>query len=230
MGRRKTRNRAVFIVSSATIITLTLLAGAIFFLLPRITAAITKQSNVTTEQAHKAAPIKKASGNTSNTSKITAQPTQATSTSTKTDSRSTTMSNGNNTKPAPATTANNGNQTGTAPIATSPQNLTVPPVMLKEYVSNIRHMVAQNLNITDKALAQDLQSGMHLTSIATQHGLSNAQLQTLLASSITSGFQPAISAGSLTQAQVSSFIQQTQQNPTTLEQQLSILPLASAHW
>jgi hypothetical protein len=122
----------------------------------------------------------------------------------------------------------NGNQAA-APAAPA-QNMTVPIVTLKQYVPDIRHMVAQNFNLTDKALAQQLQNGMHLKDIAMQHGLSDMQLQNLLSTSITTGFQPAITAGSVTPVQVSTFIQQTQQNPTTLEQQMSILPAPVAHW
>jgi hypothetical protein len=124
-----------------------------------------------------------------------------------------------------ATTTNgtNGNQATT-------QNTTIPLVTLKQYVPDIRHTVAQSLNITDKALALQLQGGMHLKDIAMQHGLTNTQLENLLSSSISLGFQPAINTGSLTQMQVSSFIQQTQLNPTTFEQQLSVLPAPVAHW
>lgn len=226
MVRRKTRKRPVLLISSATVLTLALLVGAVFFLLPKITAANANQSmNAASHASNTAHKINSTAPN-SHASKIVAQPTQATSITVKTGSQTSAMGNGK----TPATTANNGNQASTAPAATSAQNLTVPVVTLKQYVPNIRHMVAQSFNITDKALAQDLQSGMHLTNIAMQYGLSNAQLQTLLSTSITSSFQPAISAGSLTQAQVSSFIQQTQQNPTTLEQQLSILQPEAAHW
>ncbi|MBV9616094.1 MAG: hypothetical protein JO031_11615 [Ktedonobacteraceae bacterium] len=156
-------------------------------------------------------------GNTNTASKVgqvAVQPTQAPSTTTKAGSNAGAMDNGNK---APA-------------AAAPPQNMTVPVVTLKQYVPDIRHMVAQNFNITDKALAQQLQNGMHLKDIAMQHGLSDAQLQSLLSTSISTGFMPAINAGSLTQVQVSSFIQQTQQNPTTLEQQMSILPAPVAHW
>jgi transposase-like protein len=138
-------------------------------------------------------------------------------TTTKQSTNSAPMGNTNTTQATPAPTV-------------MPKSATVPLVTLKQYVSNIRHMVAQSFNITDKALAQQLQNGMHLKDIAMQHGLSDTQLQRLLSSSISTGFQPAISAGSVTQAQVSTFIQQAQQNPTTLEQQLSILPPTVAHW
>jgi hypothetical protein len=238
MVRRKTGNRSLLIISSATVLTLALLAGAVFFLLPKITAANANQSTGTTGQVDNTAHTINATGKTAQVGQVAVQPKQAAAVTTKTNANA--KGNGNaantvpatsgNNNPAPATAANNGNQAASAPAATSQQNLTVPVVTLKQYVPDIRHMVAQSFNITDKALALDLQNGMHLTNIAMQHGLSNAQLQTLLSSSITTGFQPAITTGSLTQAQVSTFIQQTQQNPTTLEQQLSILPPAVAHW
>lgn len=234
MVRRKTRKRPVLLISSVTVLTLALLAGAVFFLLPKVTAASTTQSTGTTGQINNTANTINTKGNAGNIGKVAIQPTRTVAVAPQKNSPAT--GNGNTTKPAatgnnnPAAPANNGAKTTAAPAATSPQNLTVPVVTLKQYVPNIRHMVAQSFNITDKALVLDLQSGMHLTTIATQQGLSNAQLQTLLSSSITTSFQPAITTGSLTQAQVSSFIQQTQQNPTTLEQQLSILPPPVAHW
>jgi hypothetical protein len=240
MVRRKTGNRSLLIISSATVLTLALLAGAVFFLLPKITASNANQSTGTTGQVDNTTHTMNATGNTGKVGQVAVQPKQAAAVTTKTNANAKGNGNGNaantvpatsgNNNPAPATSANNGNQTTSVPATTSQQNLTVPVVTLKQYVPDIRHMVAQSFNITDKALALDLQNGMHLTNIAMQHGLSNAQLQTLLSSSITTGFQPAITTGSLTQAQVSTFIQQTQQNPTTLEQQLSILPPAVAHW
>ncbi len=234
MVRRKTGNRSLLIISSATVLTLALLAGAVFFLLPKIAASSANQSTGTTGQAGNTAHTLNSTGTTGNVGQVAVQGKQAAAPATKTN----TKGNGNTTNTVPVTAANNNQTPATsanngatsAPATTSQQKLTVPIVTLKQYVPNIRHMVAQSLNITDKALALDLQNGMHLTNLATQQGLSNTQFQTLLSSSITSSFQPAITAGSLTQAQVSSFIQQTQQNPTTLEQQLSILPPAVAHW
>jgi len=220
MVRPKARRRPWLLISSAIVLALALLSGAVFFLLPKITAASVNQPVVSTGQANNAAHTINSTmntGNTTNTSKagqVAAQPTQPASTTTKTGSNAGAMGNGNK-----------------APVAAAPsQNMTVPVVTLKQYVPDIRHMVAQNFNITDKALAQQLQNGMHLKDIAMQHGLSDAQLQSLLSTSISTGFMPAINAGSLTQVQVSSFIQQTQQNPTTLEQQMSILPAPVAHW
>jgi hypothetical protein len=238
MVRRKTGNRALLIISSATALTLALLAGAVFFLLPKIAAFNVNQSTGTTGQVDNTTHTINAMGNTGKVSQVAVQPKQAAATTTKTKTNAkgsgntthTVPATSGNTNSAPATSTNNGNQATSAPATAAQQNLTVPVVTLKQYVPNIRHMVAQSFNITDKALALDLQNGMHLTNIAMQHGLSNAQLQTLLSSSISTGFQPAITTGSLTQAQVSTFIQQTQQNPTTLEQQLSILPPAVAHW
>ena len=226
MARRKTGNRSLLIISSVTVLTLSLLAGAVFFLLPKITASSANQSAGTTGQASNTAHTINSTGNTAKVGQAAVQPKQHTAATTKTNAKG----NRDATNTVPTTSANNGKQAAPAPTATLQQNLTVPVVTLKQYVPDIRHMVAQSFNITDKALALDLQNGMHLTNIAMQHGLSIAQLQTLLSSSITTGFQPAITTGSLTQAQVSTFIQQTQQNPTTLEQQLSILPPAVAHW
>ncbi|HEV2661018.1 MAG TPA: hypothetical protein VGU68_10480, partial [Ktedonobacteraceae bacterium] len=70
----------------------------------------------------------------------------------------------------------------------------------------------------------------HLKDIAQAQGISDNQLKALLATSIQSGFGTAIQIGQLTQAQVSSFVQQTQQNPMLLEQTLSVTPPLPAHW
>ncbi len=216
--RQKARRRPWLLISSAIILTLALLTGAVFFLLPKITAARVTQPMVSSAQGNHAATTLNSTAKTGNANtastvgQVAAQPTQAASTTTKQGSNSAAMGNGKTTQPAPATAANNGNQ-ASAP-ATVPQNATVSVVTLKQYVPGIRHMMAQNFNITDKALAQQLQNGMHLKDIATQQGLSVAQLQNLLSTSISTGFQPAINTGSLTQTQVSTFIQQMQQNPT----------------
>ena len=229
MVRRKARRRSGLIIGSAIVLTLAVLSGAVFFLLPKITAASVNQPMSSTRQASNTANTINSTTSTSNTNKtnqgskvsnatntgqIPSQPTQAPATTTKQSSNTGTMGNGNQ---------------AAAPAAPA-QNMTVPIVTLKQYVPDIRHMVAQNFNLTDKALAQQLQNGMHLKDIAMQHGLSDMQLQNLLSTSITTGFQPAITAGSVTPVQVSTFIQQTQQNPTTLEQQMSILPAPVAHW
>src|SRR5438876_2272413 len=229
MIRPKARRRPWLLISSATIFTLAVLTGAVFFLLPKIVATHANQSTGSTgnsaqtlnstNNTSNANPTNKAS-NTNTAVQVKVQPTQAVPTMTAQGSNATTTDNGNTMQSTPATGTNNG----------APQTATVPVVTLKQYVPDIRHMVAQQLNITDKALAQQLQNGMHLKDIAMQHGLSDMQLQNVLSNSITAGFQPAVSAESLTQMQVSSFIQHTQLNPTTLEQQLSVLPAPVAHW
>lgn len=225
MIRPRTRRRPWLLISSATILTLAVLTGAVFFLLPKIVATHANQPTGSTGNSAQTLNSKNNTGSANLTNKasntntavhVTVQPTQAVPTM---------AAQGSN-----ATTTGKGNTMQSTPANTAPQTATVPVVMLKQYVPDIRHMVAQQLNITDKALAQQLQNGMHLKDIAMQHGLSGMQLQNVLSSSITAGFQPAVSAGSLTQMQVSSFIQQTQLNPMVLEQQLSILPAPVAHW
>jgi hypothetical protein len=223
MVRPKARKRPWLIISSVSILTLAVLSGAVFFLLPKISAASTNQSTGSMGNSAQTLNTTNTTGNVNKTGQVAAQPTQAAPTMTTQGSNAPTTANGTNTQPTPATGATNSNQATT-------QNAAVPLITFKQYVPDIRHMVAQNLNITDKALALQLQSGMHLKDIAMQHGLSNTQLENVLSSSISLGFQPAINAGNLTQMQVASFIQQTQLNPTTFEQQLSILPAAVAHW
>lgn len=252
---RPARQRPWIVIVSITILALALLSGAFFFLLPKLAAASTTQTTSmgatnntaqtlnTTKNTGAANMTNKpgttsstntanttntanASGNANNAGQQVAPQTNQPAPATTTQS-SNVPTTGNNNSPQ-QTTTQSGNNAGQQQ-ATS-QNLSVPLVMLKQYVPDIRHIVAQKFNITDKALALQLQNGIHLTDIAMQHGFSVTQLENLLSSAITLGFQPAVATGLLTQTQISTFIQQIQINPTTLEQQLSILPPPVAHW
>src|SRR5450631_1234462 len=85
MVRRKKGNRSLLIISSATILTLALLAGAVFFLLPKITAANANQPTSTTGQIDNTTHTINATGNTGNVSQVAVQPKQAAAATTKTN-------------------------------------------------------------------------------------------------------------------------------------------------
>src|SRR6266487_2486007 len=201
MARRKTR-RTMFIISGATLTALALIAGAIL---------VTYQITINAHGAIGSALTAPASGSANTiqaTTKNAAQQTTPVATANKAAPVQI---------PGNPTPANNG-KTNTQ--ATQPNtNTFVQP--LKLYGPQIQHKVAQGLNISDRALATQLQAGKHLKDIAQAQGIS---------ASITSGFAPAIQSGQLTQAQVSSFVTQTQQNPQMLEQTLSVAPPPPLHW
>jgi DNA-binding CsgD family transcriptional regulator len=211
----------VFIVSGSALLALAFIAGAVLLTLPKITATgVRPTSQVSTNNP---AHTIQGTTNTDQPAKVVPQPISATATNAQGTATPTTTGNGQQ----KTTTVGNGNQpTSTMSAATA--SMFVQP--LKQYGLSIQRMVAQGLNISNKQLAMQLQAGKHLKDIAQTQGVSTNQLQILLANSIQSGFGPAIQGGQLTQAQVSSFVQQTQQNPATLEQTLSVTPPKPAHW
>ena len=210
MARRKTR-RTMFIISGATLTALALIAGAIL---------VTYQITINAHGAIGSALTAPASGS-ANTIQATTKNAAQQTTPVATANKATPVQISGNPTPA-----NNGN---TNTPATQPNtNTFVQP--LKLYGPQIQHKVAQGLNISDRALATQLQAGKHLKDIAQTQGISATQLQTLISTSITSAFAPAVQSGQLTQAQVSSFVTQTQQNPQMLEQPLSVAPPPPLHW
>ncbi len=219
MARRNTK-RLVFIVGGVTLLALALIAGAVILQLPKIAATGT----VPASQASTNSPVQTTIQGTTKTdqsAKVAPQPTSAAKVNTQGPAAPTATGNGQQ------KTTTTGNQpTGTMPAAAA--GIFEQP--LKQYGSSIQRMVAQGLNISNKQLAMQLQAGKYLKDIAQAQGVSDNQLQTLLANSIQSGFGPAIQVGQLTQAQVSSFVQQMQQNPALLEQTLSVTPPQPAHW
>ena len=96
--------------------------------------------------------------------------------------------------------------------------------IVKGYVPTIRDQMAQGLHLTSEQLMTDLRSGQTLDQIATTQKVSSTQLTTLISTSITTGLQPAVDAGTLTQKQVDSLVKRYEKNHTTLEKLLSAMP------
>jgi hypothetical protein len=222
MKRRNTK-RMLFIVSGATLLAVALIAGAALFALPKITAANVGPASqaATNSTMNSAVHTIQATTTTNHPAQVAQQPTAVASP----QASPTVTGNG---QQKTTTTVNQSTSTSsTMPAAAS--SLFVEP--LKQYGFSIQSMVAQGLNISNTQLATQLQASKHLTDIAQAQGVSSNQLQTLLATSIQSSFGPAIQNGQLTQAQVSSFVLQTQQNPVMLEPTLSVTPpKPAAHW
>jgi|GEM_PF-4505672 hypothetical protein len=227
---RRNMKRMVFIASGVTLLALALIAGAVLVKLPKTAATGTAPVS----QASTNSPAQTTIQGTTKTdqpAKVAPQPTSAAKVNTQTPAAPAATGNG---QQKTTTTSNqlNGNQ----PTSNQP-NSTMPATTagmfeqpLKQYGSSIQLMVAQGLNISNRQLAMQLQASKHLKDIAQAQGVSNNQLKTLLATSIQSGFGPAVQIGQLTQTQVSSFVQQTQQNPVLLEQTLSVTPPLPSHW
>lgn len=204
MTRRQTRRPMfIIIIGGAVLMVLALIAGAVL---------LTYQITINAHAVPGSASTAPASGS--------ANAIQATPTTNKAAQQ-----------PVPAATATAPVQIPANPTASTTQsNANTFAQPLKSYGPQIQHMVAQGLNVPDKELATQLQAGKHLKDIAQVQGISNTQLQTLISTSITNSFAPAVQGGLLTQTQVSSFVTQTQQNPQMLEQTLSIAPPPRPHW
>jgi polyhydroxyalkanoate synthesis regulator phasin len=84
---------------------------------------------------------------------------------------------------------------------------------LRQYVPQIESQVAQGLHLSVTQLQSDLKSGMSLSQIASQQGISNAQLQTIVQSAIQSAANQAVHDGNLTQTQATDFMQFLQKHP-----------------
>ena len=222
---RRNMKRMVFVASGVTLLALALIAGAVLVKLPKTAATGTAPVS----QASTNSPAQTTIQGTTKTdqpAKVAPQPTSAAKVNTQTPAAPAATGNG---QQKTTTTSNppNGNQPNSTMPATTAGIFEQP---LKQYGSSIQIMVAQGLNISNRQLAMQLQAGKHLKDIAQAQGVSNNQLKTLLATSIQSGFGPAVQIGQLTQTQVSSFVQQTQQNPMLLEQTLSVTPPLPSHW
>jgi hypothetical protein len=232
MVRRKTR-LTMFIIGGAALLTLALIAGAVLFALPKTTNAGVATGTASKAPANSSAQtIQTTNTTTDKAAQPAQQPTPAAPTTVPGQVQvpgNPTPANGGNPAPNP-TPANNGNPAPNPTTPPAPQNMNMFAQPLKQYGSDIQHMVAQGLNITDKQLATQLQAGKHLKDIAQAQGVSNTQLQNLISNALQSGFTPAVQGGQLTQAQVSSFVAQMQQDPKMLEQELSIMPLVAHHW
>ena len=120
------------------------------------------------------------------------------------------------------TSANSPTATSTSSTTTKTKVKTEAAI-IKEYTPDIRDNMAQGLHLTPEQLTNDLRSGQTLNQIATTQGVSNTQLQTLISTSVTTGLQPAVTAGTLTQTQVNNLVKRYEKNHTPLEKLLSVL-------
>jgi hypothetical protein len=88
--------------------------------------------------------------------------------------------------------------------------------LLRQHDQAIKTQVANGLKLTPEELTTQLHSGKTLTAIASAQHVSLPQLQTLIATSLQTGLQPAIDAGDLTQQQLTVLTKRMQKNPDTL--------------
>ncbi|HEV2655095.1 MAG TPA: hypothetical protein VGT82_09045 [Ktedonobacteraceae bacterium] len=227
---RRNMKRMVFIAGGVTLLALALIAGAVVVKLPKTAATGT----MPTSQATMNSPAQTTIQGTTKIdqpAKVAPQPTSAAKVNTQTPQAPAAKNHSQHKMKTTSNQPNNNPTTSNQPTSTVPAATTgIFAQPLKQYGFSIQLMVAQGLNIPSKQLAMQLQAGKHLKDIAQAQGISDNQLKALLATSIQSGFGTAIQIGQLTQAQVSSFVQQTQQNPMLLEQTLSVTPPLPAHW
>jgi polyhydroxyalkanoate synthesis regulator phasin len=92
---------------------------------------------------------------------------------------------------------------------------------LKQYLPAVTTQVASGLKMDASTLMSQLQSGKSLSEIATAHGVSSAQLQTIITNAIQSAVHKAMSDGNLTQQQATNIMQMLQKNPAALNHLLN---------
>ena len=119
------------------------------------------------------------------------------------------------------TSANSPQATPSATVTTKKTTITT---IVKEYIPSIRDQMAQGLHLTPEQLTTDLRSGQTLDQIATTQKVSSTQLTTLISKSVTTGLQPAVDAGTLTQKQVDALVKRFEKTHTPLEKLLSAMP------
>ena len=120
------------------------------------------------------------------------------------------------------TSASSPSATPSATVTTTKK--TTPASIVKGYIPTIRDQMAQGLHLTPEQLMTDLRSGQTLDQIATTQKVSSTQLTTLISTSVTTGLQPAVDAGTLTQKQVDALVKRLEKNHTPLEKLLSATP------
>ena len=109
------------------------------------------------------------------------------------------------------------------PSSTTKTKVKTEAAIIKEYTPDIRDRIATGLHLTPEQLTNDLRSGQTLDQLATAQGVSSTQLDTLISTSVTTGLQPAVTAGTLTQTQVDNLVKRYEKNHTPLEKLLSVL-------
>lgn len=92
---------------------------------------------------------------------------------------------------------------------------------LKQYVPTLAAQVAQGLHMNASQLMSQLQSGKSLSDIASAHGVSSTQLQSIVTNAIQSVVNKAVSDGNLTQQQATNIMQVVQKHPAALNRLLN---------
>jgi hypothetical protein len=95
---------------------------------------------------------------------------------------------------------------------------------IRQYTPNVEQQLASGLKLTSDQLNTQLSSGKTLTQIATDQKVTGPQFTTLIATSLQNGLQPAVTAGQLTQKQVSQLVKRFQKNPDQLGHLLIVQP------
>lgn len=92
--------------------------------------------------------------------------------------------------------------------------------IVRQYAPAIKTQIAQGLKLTPDQLTTDLKSGKTLSQIATAQNVSASQLQTITNAAVQTSLRPAVTAGTVTQQQVTGVIKRFEKNPTQLDKLL----------
>lgn len=97
---------------------------------------------------------------------------------------------------------------------------------LKPNAATIQSQIAQDLHLSASQLQQDIKAGQTLSQIATAQKVSSSQLQTDEANAVKPYLDQAVTSGSVTQKQESSYLKRLQKNPDFLDTLLKVKPAA----
>ena len=93
---------------------------------------------------------------------------------------------------------------------------------LKPNAAAIQNQIAQDLHISASQLQQDIKSGQTVSQIATAQNVSATQLQTDEVNAVKPYLDQAVSAGSVTQKQETTYLSHLQKNPDGLDNLLKL--------
>ena len=117
-------------------------------------------------------------------------------------------------------------QTPTPTVTASPSATTkkANPVTaaLKLNAAAIQSQIAQDLHITASQLQQDIKAGQTLSQIATAQNVSATQLQTDEVTAVKPYLDQAVTSGSVTQKQETTYLKRLQTNPDSLDNLLKL--------
>jgi len=97
---------------------------------------------------------------------------------------------------------------------------------LRPNAAAIQSQIAQDLHITASQLQQDIKSGQTVSQIATAQNVSATQLQTDAVNAVKPYLDQAVSSGSVTQKQETTYLNRLQKNPDLLDNLLKVKPAA----